>query len=207
MCIGLGIGILVNGSEVAFIIGGLFVLAGIGLFVYNWRKPIDDYMPSIPDAIKNSNVVWGLWRTGERARQSFYYGSVERILLLEPEPESEAFRHVLAEVSGRPITERELIAEINLTKEEAVSKNIEVRWHNEVTSLSFTIYDSSAKIEGGLTKFSHQAFVVAQVLDRNLNIEDWAKYKKSESRDKYAFDSYVTWFKDVWDNKSKPVRN
>lgn len=195
-----------EGSREALIVGGLFILAGIVLFVYNWRKPVD-YTPSIPETFKNSKVVWGLWHTGNRARHSFYYGSVKRILLLEPEPDSEAFRHVLAEVSGRPTTAKELMTEISLTKDEAISRNIETRWHNEVTSLSFMICDPSPTIEGDLVTFSHQAFVVAQVLDRNLNIEEWGKNKITASKNKYEFDNYVRWFKDVWDNKSKPVSN
>jgi hypothetical protein len=199
---------LIEGSTVAFIVGGILVASGIGLFVFNWRNPVDDYIPSISEAIKNSKVVWGFWHSGNRARESLYYGSVKKILLLEPEPNSEAFKHVLSEVSGRPTTAKEIIIQIGLTKDEAVSKNIDLRWHNEVTSQSFMICDPSpTKIEGGLVEFSHQAFVVAQVLDRNLNIEEWAKYKKNASKDKYAFDSYVEWFKDVWDNKSKPVSN
>jgi len=165
----------------------------------------DDDFPSISETIKNSKVVWGFWHTGNRARESFYYGSVKRILLLEPDPNSEAFRHVLSEVSIRPVTAKELIAQIELTKDEAISKNIKIRWHNEVTSHSLMICDPSAEIEGGKTTFSDQAFVFVQVPDRNLNIEEWKKYKKTASRDRGAFDRYVAWFKDVWDNKSKPV--
>ena len=56
-CLGLGVGILVQGSIVAFIVGGILVASGIGLFVYNWRNPVDHYIPSVSDAIKNSKVV------------------------------------------------------------------------------------------------------------------------------------------------------
>lgn len=206
-CLGLGVGILVEGSIPAFIVGGILTVSGIVLFVFNWRNPVDDYIPSISETIKNSKVVWGFFHSGNRARQSLNYGSVKRILLLEPEPDNEAFKHVLSEVSVRPTTARTLITEIGLTKDEAVSRHIDLRWHNEVTSQSFMICDSSPKIEGDLTTFSHQAFVVVQVLDRNLNIEEWAKYKKTASKDKYAFDSYVKWFQDVWDNRSKLVSN
>jgi hypothetical protein len=200
-----GFGLIVSGSEmlITYLVGGVFILLSFGILLYNWKYPVDDYIPSMSESTKNSKIVWGLWHTGNRARNYFFYGSVEKVLLLEPNPNSEAFKHVLAEVSGRPTTQHQIFTEINLTRDEAFSKQIKLRWHNEITSQSFMICDSSPKIEGDLVTFSKRAYVVVQVLDRNLNIEEWSKYKKTMTKDKYAFEAYVKWFKDVWDNKSK----
>jgi hypothetical protein len=67
------------------------------------------------------------------------------------------------------------------------------------------ICDPSSNIDGKLVKFSQRAFVVAQALDRNLNIEEWSVYRKTMARDKYAFNGYLNWFKEVWDNRSREV--
>lgn len=190
---------------ITYIFGGLFVLVGFGIFAYNFKNPKDDEIPSIVSAIKNSKVVWGFWHTGARAKQHFQYGSIKKVLLLEPNPDSEAFKHLLAEVTGKA-TQKELITEIDLTKEKALSNHIELRWHNEVTSLSFMICDPSPIFDGGLVTFSQKAFVTAQVLDRNLDIEEWSLYRKSKAKDKYAFEGYVNWFKKIWDDKSNLVQ-
>lgn len=200
----LGIGFLAGGSLILYtlIVGGVFLAIGIGIFSYNWRHPIDERIPSMLDAIKNSKVVYGFWHTGVRAKQHFQYGSVTKILLLEPNPDSEAFKHILAEVTGKT-TQNEILTEISLTKEKALSSHIKLRWHNEITSLSFMICDPSPNIKGELVKFSHKAFVIIQVLDRNLDIDEWSLYRKTNDKDKYAFNGYVNWFNEVWNNRSK----
>lgn len=188
------------------IVGGVFIVCGVMIFIYNLKHPIEEGIPSLMDSIRHSKLVWGFWHTGTRAKGNFQYGSIKKILLLEPNPDSEAFKHVLAEATGKA-TQNEIMTEISLTKEKALSNHIKLRWHNEVTSLSFTIFDPSPNIDGELVTFSQRAFVVAQVLDRNLNIEEWSLYKKTNAKDKYAFEEYVKWFKKVWDDRSKPVTN
>jgi len=183
-----------------YITGGICIVIAFCVFGYNWKYPQDDEIPSITEAIRNSKVVWGFWHTGERAKRNFQDGSVKRVLLLEPNPSSEAFKGVLAEAKNT--TQNELITNIKLTTESALSNGIEIKWHNEVTSLSFMICDPSPTIEGELVKFSKRAFVVVQVLDRNLDIGEWSLYRKTNTKDKYAFNGYVNWFKNVWDNKS-----
>ncbi len=200
MSFGLGFGILFEGSWIARIIGVLLVLLALYIFRYNWLNPVDNYIPTISEAIKTSKVVWGFWHTGERAKHSFEYDSVKRILILEPNPDSEALNHVLRESGAN---KNDVIQNVKLTKASAESNKIVLKYHNEVTSLSYMICDPSPTIEGELVKFSKRAFIVAQVLDRNLNIEEWSVYKKGMATDKYAFNAYVKWFKDVWDNRSK----
>lgn len=189
---------------VTYIFGVIFLLISFCIMAYNWKYPKDDGTPSLSEAIKSSKVVWGFWHTGERAKASFKYGSVTKILLLEPNENSEAFQHVLTEATGTA-TQKDILANIKLTTESALQNNIHVKWHNEVTSLSFMICDPSPNIDGELVKFSHRAFIVVQVLDRNLNIEEWSVYKKTEAKDRYAFNGYVKWFKEIWDNRSKPA--
>lgn len=186
------------------IVGGIFIITGIVIFVYNWKRPLEEGIPSMLDSIKNSKVIWGFWHTGARAKQHFQYGSITRILILEPNPDSEAFKHVLEEVTGNA-TQNQIMTEISLTKEKALSNHVEIRWHNEVTSLSFMICDPSPNIDGELIAFSKKAYVVVQVLDRNLDIEEWSLYRKTNAKDKYAFQGYVNWFKKVWDDRSKPI--
>jgi hypothetical protein len=44
---------------ITYIVGGIVVLLAVGIFVYNWEYPIDEEIPSLSEAIKNSRVVWG----------------------------------------------------------------------------------------------------------------------------------------------------
>ncbi len=197
-----GIGLIAGGSlmPITYVIGGIAILIGICIFIYNWRHPTEDEIPSIPDAIKYSKLVWGFWHTGERAKYSFKYGSVKRVLLLEPNRQNKSFLHILEQA---PVTPNELAENIHLTTQRAIDNKIPVKWHNDPTVLSFTICDPSPTIEQDIVIFSNKAYVVVQVIDKNLDREEWSLYKKTMSKDKYAFNAYAKWFKDVWDNRSK----
>ena len=94
---------------------------------------------------------------------------------------------------------------IGLTKQAAIENGIDVRYHKEVTGLSFIICDPSPKKEGDVVDFSQKAYVVCQVLDRNLDIDDWSLYRKTKAKDRYAFNGYVKWFKDVWESRSEEL--
>lgn len=202
-CFALGVGLLAGGSlmPITYIVGGIAILIAFGIFVYNWRHPTAEEIPTIPEAVRNSKIVWGFWHTGERARHSFKYGSVHRVLLLEPNMESKSFLHILEQAK---VSKNELIANIYLTTESAIDNKIAVRWHNDPTVLSFMICDPSPNIEkNNLVSFSNRAYVVVQVIDSNLDRDEWSLYKKTMAKDRYAFNAYVNWFKDLWDNKSK----
>ncbi len=186
--------------QITYIIGGILILVSISIFIYNWRHPTDDMIPTMPEAIRNSNVVWGMWHTGERVKRFFKYKTVNRVLLLEPNDQNISFTHMVERAN---VTRSDLLENIHLTTEDALEKKIDVRWYDDQTVLSFMICDSSAIIKNNIVEFSKKAYVVVQVVDGNLDRDEWSFYKKTMAKDKYAFNAYVKWFKDVWDNKSK----
>lgn len=201
--VALGVGLLAAGSlmVVSYIVGGVAVIVGVGIFIYNWGHPTDDIVLSVSENAKKCKLLWGFWHTGEGAKKVFQLGTIKRVLLLEPNEQSTSLQHLLSQIKA---TKRDLIENIRLTTDSATANGIPVRWHNDPTVLSFTICDPSPTVEGNDTvHFSKKAFVVVQVADCNLVSADWTVYKKSNSKDPYAFDAYVKWFKDVWDNKSK----
>jgi len=184
---------------ITYIVGASFLLVGIGIFIYNWKYPVD-LIPSIEESVKTSRVVWGFWHTGERAKDSFRYGAISRVLLLEPNMQNASFLHVAKQAQ---ITTRELFENIHLTTEKAIDNNVNVRWYDDPTVISFMICDPIPNIENNkIVNFSKKAYVVVQIIDANLSRSEWPLYKKSLDKDEYAFNSYVRWFKDVWDNRS-----
>ena len=186
---------------VTYFIGGVALIFGIGIFIYNWRHPTDDEIPSIEDSVKNSKVVWGFWHTGERAKDSFRYGSIKRVLLLEPNAGNESFLHISTQAQ---VTKTELSENIHITTEKAITNNIDIRWYDDPTVISFMICDSSPNIENNrIVNFSKRAYVVVQVIDAHISRSEWAIYKKTMAKDEYAFNEYVNWFKDIWDDRSK----
>ena len=69
---------------ISYIGGGIAILVGFVLFIYNWKHPIENEIPTMAEAIRDSKLVWGLWHTGERAKLLFKYHTVKRALLVEP---------------------------------------------------------------------------------------------------------------------------
>ena len=201
--IALGVGLLAGGSlmPITYVIGGIIVLIGIVIFVYNWKNPTDDVILSISENAKRSKLIWGFWHTGENFKRSFKLGTIKKILILEPDSQSIAVNHLLDQADAN---KDDLLKSIHLTTNNAIRENVLIRWHNEQTASSFTIYDPSPMIENnGVVKFSKRAYVVVQLADRNLIPDDWTLYKITKEKDPYAFEKYVKYFKNVWDNKSK----
>lgn len=127
---------------------------------------------------------------------------MKRVLLLEPREDSEAIAHLLRETRD---TKNDVVQNILLTKDAAVANDVAIKYHNEMTSLSFMICDPAPSVEGEVVEFSKRAYVIAQVPDRNLLDAEWSVYKKGKTTSKYAFDGYVKWFQQVWDDRSQPV--
>lgn len=138
----LGVGLNAGGSAmlITYIIGGLCLLIALGIFIYNLKQPIEDQIPSMLDTIKDSKVVWGFWHSGVRAKEHFQYGTVKRMLLLEPNPDNEAFKHVLAEMRGKT-TQQQVLTEINLTKEMTLANHHQL----EITKAVQQKYDKLRK--------------------------------------------------------------
>ncbi|GEM_PF-4571564 len=183
-----------------YIVGGILILAAVTIFVYNLKRPTDDFIPSREQAIRESKVVWGFWHTGENAKKLLRYGTVQRILLLEPNEANQSFCYRMTEARA---TKTDLITNVRLTTAAAQALEIPVKYHNELTALSFMICDPSPDIEcSDSVSFSKRAYVVAQVMDRNLVTSEWPRYKVTKAGNPHAFRDYEHWFKDVWDNKS-----
>jgi len=183
--------------HITYIAGGVFLLIGIIIFVYNWRHPTDDIIMAMSENAKRSKLIWGFWHTGEHARRVFRLGTIRKVLVLNPDPQSATLLNILHQTSD---AKNDLIENIRLTTESAIANAIPVRWHDDPTVLGFTICDPSPIIDENTVVFSKRAYVIVQVADSNLISDDWKTYKKTKAKDSYAFDAYVKWFNRVWDS-------
>jgi len=110
-------------------------------FLCTVLQKIEEEAPSIEESIKNSSVVWGWWHTGGRhlklMKNKNYTDKFKRVLLLDIN-HKEAFAYHMARSGSE---EGEVISQVRQFTNEAIKRNIEVKWYSEKLDSAVTIYD------------------------------------------------------------------
>lgn len=161
-------------------------------------------IPSRREAIEQSEVVWGLWYTGDgmRADKLLGSGKIKRILLLNPSMKNQSIEKNASVVDSTPSTVR---SEINLVKNEITRYQIPYRYYDNFRRESFTIFDPTPiqNESGEFTPNSKNAWICTVHPSYSLSRDQWPRFKyENKGKDKRVFDNYFREFEDIWDNRS-----
>ena len=179
-------------------VGSIFAFGGAVLIVRSAIKPLDDEMPPIRKAFKESKVVWGMWHTGDRIRSGKLYKirSTQKILLLEPSRNNPSFERVM-KIAKHSF--EEAIFEIKTLTRKATEMGIPVRWHTEYLGYALTIYDSEPIQQNQeLKPVSEKAWISVQFLEPSIAREQRQKNMVRKTEETEEFNDYIETYERIW---------
>jgi hypothetical protein len=210
---------IISSNNIDVIIGCIYIVMAVGLGIWLYRRARNRYsLESLKSAVKMSKATWGLWQSGGQALENRILKpnketSIKKIMLLSPDKNNSIFDYI-TNLAGRIDSsgKDEEIREINRVTELAkcVKGNIDVYYHSEPLTYTFTIYDRTPEQSnnGELLPKSENAWVVIQPLEpkREHEKHKWHKWvRKNKGGDEEQFMAYYNLFLEIQNNRAEKV--
>jgi hypothetical protein len=205
---------LVSLQQYAVPLFAIGIILGVIIIIIDYLKNVAEIKPlNLRYALKESNVSWGYWHAGGRAVlngaiQENTPTSLKKLLLFVPDAKNESFKFI-AKLIGRESDEgiARLIAEINDTARIASSSGVEVLYHTEPITYTFTIFDKTPNCTNinNPTPNSKKAWIVVQPIEPEMKREssEWTKWIiKNKGDTEGQFKAYYNLFLQI-ENKIK----
>jgi len=187
---------------IGLVIGGILAASAFIAIIRRLQRPLEDEMPSIKQAFKESKVVWGMWHTGDRARNLVHIGATKKILLLEPSMNNQAFMEVMDKAKH---TYKEAMFEIKALTNKAISCGYEVRWHTSRLEHALSIHDAEpTQLEQELVPTSQKAWICVQFLEPSIDREHRTKVMVRKAKEPEEYHDYVEEFNSIWKQARVP---
>jgi len=183
---GVGLMIATLGGECFRCVGiSIAILAVLLLFYMAWKDSYRGQIKSLKDAMESHEVVWGLWHNAEESlgdRIISNNSPIKKLLLFDPTNEENL--QIFVDRSPSGYTKEQAKSTIKTFSEKALDAGIHVKWYQEPSQYSLTIFDKGSEDE-----FTNKAWIYYQpFIPKSSKKERPPKtIKKSKDGDMFSY--------------------